>query len=391
MSDGVESKAAPEKGAAAERLVSLDTLRGFDMFWITGGEGIVHALAALTGWTAALWCSGQLRHVRWEGFHAYDLIFPLFLFLSGVTMPLTITRRLDQGTAKSKIFWRIFRRMLLLVVLGLIYNGFLRFKFDGQRYYSVLGLIGIAYFQAALVVMFFGWRVQLGWCVAVLVGYFLAMRFIPVPDFDPTFLENKGGNLAAYLDRTIFYSLPDLLHLPRGNLYGRVFDPEGLMGTIPASGLALLGALAGRLLVTKALSEYKKVLLLGAAGLLCLILGYVWGLWFPMIKALWTSSFILFAGGWSFLLLAAFYLVIDVWKIRFWTLPFVVLGMNSITIYMIAHKRLIDFDHLANFFFGGLFKSMGQDLQSLLLGIAIVVIEFFFLYFLYRKKIFLRV
>ena len=391
MSDVAESKAVAGKEAGTGRLVSLDALRGFDMFWITGGEGIVHTLAALTSIAAIKACSDQLHHVKWEGFHFYDLIFPLFLFLSGVTMPLTITRRLEQGTAKSKIFWRVFRRMLLLVFLGMVYNGFLNFNLNGQRYLSVLGLIGVAYFQAALVVMFFTWRGQLAWCVAVLVGYFAVMKFIPVPNFDPTFLEDHGGNLAAFLDRKFFYDLPDWLSLPPGRLYGKVFDPEGLLSMIPASGTALLGALAGRVLVDKSFSEYKKVAMLAAAGLFCLVFGYAWSFSFPIIKALWSSSFVLFAGGWSLLLLALFYLVIDVWKVRFWTLPFVVIGMNSITIYLINHLNWIDFDHLARFFFRGAFKSLGQDVQTLLFGIVVVVIEFFFLLLLYRKKIFLRV
>jgi len=370
--------------AKTDRLASLDALRGFDMFWIAGGEGIVHSLAELTGWGVAIWASTQLRHVAWDGFVFYDMIFPLFLFIAGVAMPFSLTRRAEQGEDKKKLMLHVVRRGLILVVLGVIYNnGLFQMSFAETRFPSVLGRIGLAYMFAGLIVLNTRLRGQVMWFVGLLVGYWAAMKLIPVPGFGAGQLT-MDGSLAGYVDRMV---------LP-GRLYRGVHDPEGLLSTIPAISTALLGVFAGTLLRrdlsdVPGMTRQRKALILAAAGVAGLLLGYIWGFAFPINKNLWSSSFVLFAGGWSLLLLALFYLVIDVWGYTKWAFFFVVIGMNSILIYMAG--SFIDFAYTTNFFFEGLLSPIEGPAQRVLWWMGFVLVEWTFLYFLYRKKTFLRI
>src|SRR5882757_4516549 len=185
-----------------DRLVSLDALRGFDMFWIMGGESIVKAAAALTGWSWLVWLSGQLEHPDWDGFALYDLIFPLFLFIAGVAMPLSFEKRLGRGDSKLSLYRHVVTRSLVLVFLGTIYNGLLKFNWPDTRLPSVLGRIGLAYMFAALIVLNTSVRGQILWFVGLLVGYWAALKFIPVPEFGAGDLT-PGHTLADFIDRTL--------------------------------------------------------------------------------------------------------------------------------------------------------------------------------------------
>ncbi|MEZ4697197.1 MAG: DUF5009 domain-containing protein [Rhodothermales bacterium] len=363
------------------RLHSLDALRGFDMFWIIGGEGIFHSLAALTGWPVAVWASTQLEHVAWNGFVFYDMIFPLFLFIAGVAVPFSVGKRLDRGESRSSIMWHVVRRGLLLVLLGIIYNnGLFRVPFESMRFPSVLGRIGLAYMFAALIFINTKLRTQVIWFFGLLLGYWAALLLIPVPGFGAGNLTTEGS-LVAYVDRML---------LP-GRLYLGVHDPEGLLSTIPAIGTALLGIFAGHLLRsdTSRILPARKALYLAVAGAALLIIGKTWGLVFPINKNLWTSSFTLYAGGWSLLLLALFYAVIDVRGWKSWAFFFIVIGMNSITIYMAAH--IINFSFTTDFFLKGLLAPLNHDLARMIWWAGFVMVEWFFLYFLYRKRVFLRI
>jgi len=363
------------------RLLSLDALRGFDMFWIIGGEGIAHSLANLTGWGVAIWASNQLHHVEWDGFVFYDMIFPLFLFIAGVAMPFSLTKRLERGEDHKKLMLHVVRRGLILVVLGVIYNnGLFKASFSDTRFPSVLGRIGLAYMFAALIVLNTKLRGQLMWFVGLLLGYWAAMKLIPVPGFGAGQLT-IDGSLAGYVDRM----------LVPGRLYLGVHDPEGLLSTIPAISTALLGVFAGTLLRRDlpGVTREKKAFLLAGAGLACLLFGYLWGFAFPINKNLWSSSFVLFAGGWSLLLLALFYLVIDVWGYTRWAFFFVVIGMNSILIYMAG--RFIDFAYTTDFFLKGLLSRLDGDGGRVIWWVGFVLVEWAFLYFLYRKRVFLRI
>jgi predicted acyltransferase len=371
----------PEKlatpSSADRRLVSLDALRGFDMFWIMGGENIAHAAAKLTSWAWLVWLSAQLEHPKWHGFKFYDLIFPLFLFMAGVAMPFSFEKRITRGDSRGQLYRHVIVRGLTLVLLGMIYNGLLQFDWQNMRYPSVLGRIGLAYLFAGLIVLNTGVRGQLVWIVGLLVGYWAALRFIPVPGFGAHDLS-PGHTLTDYIDRLL---------IP-GVLYQGDRDPEGLLATVPAIGTCLAGAVTGRLLKADSLTGYAKTWIMVAAGAACLGLAYLWNFEFPINKNLWTSSFVLLCAGWSLLFLASFYLVIDVWRHRAWAFFFVVIGVNSIFIYLA--ERFIDFAHTRDFFFGGVLRHSGAY-QPLLAATLLVLVAWLLLLFLYKKRVFLRV
>lgn len=364
----------------SNRLLSLDALRGFDMFWIIGGGAFFLNLQEATGWKWLEGIAGQLHHVPWDGFKAWDLIFPLFMFISGVAIPFAILGKLKKGIPKSTLIRKIIQRGLTLVVLGFVYNGIFKLQFGepGFRFASVLGQIGLAYLFAGLIVILTrDFRFRLIWLGGILLGYAIIQNFIPVPGYGAGNLTPEGS-INGYIDQLL---------LP-GRLYGGTFDPEGLLCIISAAGITLMGALAGEVLRNRAWGEYKKILILAIAGAGGIILALILKPFYPVIKSAWTTTFNLLAGGISFLLLALFYMVIDVWKWRRWAFFFQVIGLNSITIYL--GNRIIDFYHTSGFFFGGLSRIAGEYEQFVIVT-GVILFEWLFLYFLYRKKIFLRV
>ncbi|TSA32612.1 MAG: DUF5009 domain-containing protein [Porphyromonadaceae bacterium] len=366
----------------SERLHSLDALRGFDMLWIIGGGELAVALAKATNWRWLNWFAEQQEHVPWNGFHFEDLIFPLFMFISGVAISYAILGKIHTGNSKSKTAWKIVRRGLTLVVLGIIYNGFLQLRFvDGGevRLASVLGQIGLGYLFAALIVLYTRhYSFRLMWLGGILLGYAIIQNFIPVPGIGAGVLTPEGC-INGYIDR---------MFLP-GHLYRDIFDPEGLLCIVSAAGITLMGALAGEVLRSKVWTEYRKLLILSGTGVAFIILALLLMPVYPVIKAAWTTTFNLLAGGISLLLLSLFYLVIDVWHYRKWTFFFTVIGMNSITIYL--GSSIIDFEHISEFFTGGLSRISGEAWGSVILFIGLLAAEWLFLLFLYRRKIFLRV
>jgi predicted acyltransferase len=358
----------------APRLQSLDALRGFDMFWIIGGSAVVAGWAELTGWPWLHWVANQCEHVEWHGFKFWDLIFPLFLFIAGVAMPFSLTRRVERGDGKLALHLHVVRRGLVLVLLGVVYNGLLRFDFEHLRYASVLGRIGLGYLFCGLIVLNTKPRGQVLWAVAILVGYWLALTRIPVPGFGAGVLE-PGATLPDFIDRTF---------LP-GRLHREVRDPEGLLSTVPAVATALIGALAGHWLRRPGNPAGRRVGLLFAAGLACLALGGLWHRSFPINKNLWTSSFVLWTAGWSLQLLALFHLVIDVWGLRRWAFFFVVIGMNPITIYML--QRFIDFDAIGE----EAFAQAPAKARASLIAMGGLCLRWVLLLVLHKQRIYLRV
>ena len=361
----------------SERVLSIDALRGFDMFWIIGGGEIARHLLESDDpqrWTNRL--AEQFEHVRWEGFRFYDLIFPLFIFLVGCVLPYSLRK---YAASPRLVYGRIAKRGLLLVLLGFLVNGALQFDFANMRYAHVLQRIGIAYAIAAILYLNSSWRGQVVATAIILLGYWAVFEFIPAPggvagDY------SMEGNLAGYLDRT--YMPGRILDQYYG--YG---DNEGFLSTVPAIATALLGVLAGTFLQSS-VPPWRKVGGLAIAGLACLVAGNFWGLWFPVIKNLWTSSFVLVAGGWSLLLLSLFYAVVDVLGFHRSAFFWVVIGTNAITIYV--GQRIVDFGDISQFFFGGLARMTGSS-SALVLAVGIIVVKWLVLYFLFRHKIFLRV
>jgi predicted acyltransferase len=361
--------------SASRRVVSIDALRGFDMFWIMGGDAFFIALLGLVSRPWASKLAEQLEHVDWQGFHFYDLIFPLFLFVVGCAIPYSLEK---YRSHPSQVFWRIARRTLLLVLMGLIYNRIQDFQWESLRWMGVLQRIGICYGVAALLYVNVHWRWLVVIFAAILLGYWGILIWVPVPggaagDLSP------AGNLAGYLDRTL---LPGKI-LEKYYGYG---DNEGLLSTIPAIATALLGVFAG-IWLKSGVNEWLKVLGLAAAGGICLGTGVAWGEVFPVVKNLWTSSFVLVSGGWSLLLLAVFYLIIDVIGWRSWAWIWVVIGANAITIYMVQH--LIDFEELSRYFLSGIAGWSGQYQNLVILG-GVLALKWALLIFLVRNKIFLR-
>lgn len=357
------------------RVMSIDALRGFDMFWIIGGGTVFESLADVWKHPATQAIQEQLSHVEWEGFHFEDLIYPLFLFIMGIVLPFSISRRLAQSHNRSKIYLHILKRTVVLILLGLILNGLLRFNWPQMRWPGVLQRIGLCYFFAAILVVHTKWRTQAIVAAAILLLYWAVMMLIPAPGFGRGVLTAEGC-LSSYIDQQL---------IP-GELYYGYGDNEGLISTLPAVCTVLLGVLAGHWLRSDRSGGYK-VTGLTVAGLVCLIAGYVWGLFFPIIKIIWTSSYVLYSGGWSLLLLALFYWVIDVKAYKRWAFFFVIIGMNPITIYFLSD--LIDFGGIAGFFLSGLAQYAGQA-SPLILPAGAVITEWLFLWFLYRHKIFFK-
>jgi len=375
------------------RLLSLDALRGFDMFWIMSGEGVVHTLAKATGWPVLLWMSGQLHHTVWNGITFYDMIFPLFLFIAGVSMPYSMHNKMVKANVtepgllppveKRKIYLSMLRRTLILIFLGMVVNGLFKWNgYEQTRFASVLGRIGLAWFFAGLIYLNFNFKQQLIWFGALLLGYWAAMMLIPVPGYGAGVLT-MNGSLESYIDRLL---------LP-GRLHDKVHDPEGIFSTIPAIGTAMLGIFTGQFLKLDSAKwpMWKKGVAMFIAGLILIGVGSLWGLTFPINKRLWTSSFVLFVGGWSLLFLSVFYMIIDVAGYRKWAFPFVLIGVNSILIYMAAEAGIIDFHYTANYLFGGLIQYVSQTWQAVCMAVAIVITQLALLYFLYRNKIFLKI
>jgi predicted acyltransferase len=358
------------------RIVSVDALRGFDMFWIAGGGPVVVGLLKLLKDPVPGWLDRHFEHVEWEGFVAWDLIMPLFLFIVGVAMPLSLGRRLGLGEPRSRIYAKALRRAVLLWILGMISQGnLLDFRLETLRLYSnTLQAIAAGYLIATIALVELSVMKQALAAGVLLVVYWLLMVMVPVPGQGAGVLT-PDGNLAIWIDRTL------LGHFQDGTHYTWILSSLGFGATV------LIGVLAGHLLRSRS-SGRNKVLALVAAGLGCLLAGWLWSLAFPIIKHLWTSSMVLWAAGWSLLLLAMFYGVIDVLGFKRWAFPFRVIGANAIVAYMAP--GLFNIGGISHHLFGGLSKHAGSA-GDLLVAAGSVAILWCGLYYLFRKRTFVRV
>jgi predicted acyltransferase len=360
-----------------ERLQSLDALRGFTMFWIIGGGALIHSLAQATDWQIFNWFSNQLNHVEWNGFHFLDLIFPLFMFVSGVAIPFSLGRKLKQGVTRKKLLAKVAKRAIILVLFGIIYNNKVSFDFANLRYASVLGQIGVAYFIAALIYLYSNPRGQLIWVVAILGGIWALMALVPVPGFGAGVLTPEG-NLSGYIDRLL---------LP-GATYREYYDPQGVLLMISAASITLMGAITGELLLNEKYSAKRKTSIMAISGVILVGLSIVWNIWYPINKEIWSSSFDVLTIGLSLLAVSLFYFVIDVKGYSKWSFPLVWIGMNPITIYMAY--RMINFKYSSEFILSGVMSVTG-GFSEVILILGVLGLEFILLYFLYKRRIFLRV
>lgn len=349
------------------------------MLWITGAAALVRRAAEWqeTPWLQA-WAK-QLSHVDWDGLRAYDLIFPLFMLLSGIAIPFSFDGRLERGVGKSSLFLKILFRVVVLVSLGMIYNGLLSSQPGPPRLASVLGQIGIAWGIAASAHLIFptiNQRIVL--TAGVITTITILHLWVPVPGFGARDLTQTGA-MNAWLDRQF---------LP-GSLYGLTFDPEGLLCIFSACSLTLAGSTVGSVLRRSTSYTWTQCAIFAATGAALIGLGTIWWkLGYLPIKALWSGTFDLLAIGISMMIFAVFFGIIDVARLRSWSFPLRVIGMNSLTIYLLI--LFVDFSKPAELLSGRI-AVWGGSAGPVILAAAVLIIEWLVLWFLYRKRIFLRV
>ena len=360
------------------RLMSLDALRGFDMLFIMGGGPLVLALCKAFGCPDSAFAE-QFYHVPWEGLRFEDTIFPLFLFIAGVSFPFSMSKRLANGSTRASLCWHSVRRGLTLILFGLITNGLLKLDFAHLRFYGVLQFIGFTWMVASILYVWLGAKARAAIAVVLLLGSWLLFRFVGAPDFPDALPFTPEGNLGCWIDRTVFGS---------AHIYKKLFDPEGAAGFLPGIVTPMLGMFAGDLLKSS-LSGAKKTLVLLASAAVLVLAGLLMAVSMPIVKALWNSSFVLVAGGYSAAMLALFYWIVDVRGWTGWTLFFKVIGMNSITIYMA--QRIVNFGSIRSYFFGGLAGLFPPVWGEVVLALGYIAVCWLFLYFLYRKNVFLKV
>ena len=374
----------PSTSGVQTRLISLDVLRGITIAFMilvnnNGDERY------------AYW---PLKHALWNGWTPTDLVFPTFLFVAGLSLVFSFESRLAKGASKVSLFLHALRRSIILFALGLVVNGFPFFHWQTLRIYGVLQRFAVCLLiVSALHLWKRGAKSKIVVLIAALIGYWIIMRWIPVPGYGlPTRdipLLDKDANWVAYIDRHIF----------PGRLYEGTRDPEGLLSNLPALGTALLGMLAALWLRTKR-SNYAKFLGLLGGAIAGLLLGKIWGHSFPINKKLWTSSYVLFASGWSLLGLSICYWLIEIkqWK-RGWTFPWLVFGSNAIAAYVFSEllSPLVGdvlFGHrsLGSIIYAHVFAHVpDRALGSLLYSVCYVAVCFIPVLILYRKKIFIKI
>lgn len=383
-----QSDATVLRASAHHRVASVDVLRGFTIFWILGGDAIAWSLKEMSAREGGIlskvgnFVGTQLLHVGWEGFRFYDFIFPLLVFVTGVSIVLSLSGPLQREGKRGPAL-RIARRALLLYALGLIYYGGASHSWPDIRLLGVLQRIALCYLAASLLFMTFRWRGLALVCGSILVGYWALMTFVPTPGIGAgSFAPN--ANLAWWVDA----------HFLPGRLWDGTQDPEGLLSTIPAIATCLLGVLAGLLLMSESITPRQKSFWLVGAGAAMVVAGHIWGLQFPIIKYLWTSSFVLVAGGYSLALLGVAHQVADVWGQAKWAAVFIWIGANAIALYM--GNNLVDYNLLAQRLVGGDIAAFvdrhavtgaGHFLAALVgLTLAVAIARF-----LYSRRIFIRV
>lgn len=365
--------------ASPQRLVSLDALRGFDMILIVGAEEIVNGVKRASTGPTAKFLVAQFTHKDWEGFGFYDLIFPLFVFLAGVSLVFSLDKALERGGPGAAV-GRLSRRALLLYLLGVFYYGGIANGWGQIRWVGVLQRIAISYFCAALLYLACGrrWKPILISTGAILVTYWAILTFVPTPGRSSVSFA-EGENIANYVDSR---------YLP-GKRWDGEWDPEGLLSSLPAVASCTIGLLAGLFLRTPSVSPERKAVWMAVCGGALVVAGFGWGEQLPVIKKLWTSSYVLVAGGYSLLLLSGFYLVIDVWGMRRGIGPLLWVGANALTIYMA--QNMVDFLGLAKRLAGGEIAERIEPWGEALIATVAMLMLLGLARFLYRRGIFLRV
>ncbi len=369
---------------SSTRLVSLDVFRGLTI----AGMVLVNNPGS---WSNIYW---PLEHAEWNGWTPTDLIFPFFVFIVGVAIPLAFARRVAAGGSKRDLYLKIIRRTLIIFALGMFLAGFPYFRLGTIRIPGVLQRLAVCYFFASLIYLKTRPRTQVLIILGLLVGYCLLMTNSAAPGF-PRGDLSREGSLASFVDRTVFG--------PHIWSQGKVYDPEGILSTIPATCTALFGVLTGQWLRSDK-PPYEKTAGLFFAGMCCIVIGWAWNPFFPINKALWTSSYVFFTGGMALQLLAFCYWLIDIKNVRAWTRPFVVFGVNAIVLFVGTGvmARLLGLikvtggdgtrTSLQGWIYQHLFLSWAQPINaSLAFAIAFVLVWLGLMWILYWRRIVIKI
>jgi predicted acyltransferase len=378
----MDTLSAEKSRTASDRMVSLDVFRGITI----AGMILVNNPGT---WSAI---HSPLGHAEWHGLTPTDLVFPFFLFIVGVSITLALGRRAESGGPKRDLYLKISRRTLIIFALGLVLAGFPRYELSTIRIPGVLQRIAVCYFIASVIFLNTKWRTQAVIAAALLLVYWALMVLIPSPGFSGGDLSMEG-NLAAYVDRTL---------LGR-HTWKPLYDPEGILTTVPAVVTTLGGVLIGHWLRSR-YSQLDKVAGMFVAGAVCMVVGWAWGFWFPINKALWTSSYVLLTAGLALQFLAVCFWLVDIKGMRRWATPFLVLGSNALIIYFLSEL----FSHiislvsvtradgsavdLKTLIYENAFASWASPINaSVLFAICIVLLWLGVAALLYRKRIFIKV
>ncbi|MGV3510211.1 MAG: acyltransferase family protein [Sphingobacteriaceae bacterium] len=374
------------------RLLSLDVFRGLTVAAMIlvnnpGDWGNIYS---------------PFKHAEWHGCTPTDLIFPFFLFIVGVSIVFALSTKKAKGVSGKEIIISIIKRSAILFLLGIILALFPNVFIDplktisGLRIPGVLQRIALVFLVSAIIFYKTDIKTQIILFVILLLGYWALMTLVPVPGVGAPNLE-KETNLGAWLDRNILTEA----HLWKS---AKTWDPEGILSTLPAIATGLSGIFTGIWLRRKDVQPNKKVIMMVVAGILSVVLGYIWNMWFPLNKALWTSSFVLYTSGLAIIILAIFYWLIDILEYKWFTLPFVVYGVNAITVFFMSGiiAKLMSFIKvngadgtevsLKTFLYKSYFVPNFSPLNaSLAWALSFVFFWFLILLWMYRRKIFIKV
>lgn len=367
----------PLQQTASSRLISLDAFRGFTI--------IAMIIVNTPGSRQHVY--SPLLHAKWHGVTPADLIFPFFLYIVGVSIALSYAKQIEKGVAIKEMSGKILKRGAIIFALGVFLHLFPYFDIsEGIRWAGVLQRIAVVFVICAFMYLFTSHRLWISFSVSVLLLYWIALVFVPVPGVGAGILE-PGQNFTNWIDEIL---------LP-GKRWEGTWDPEGLLSTLPAIVTSIMGMLGGRYLYMHS-SDEKRVIFLFFTGFSCFIAGVVWDWFFPMNKSLWTSSFVLYTGGLASMSLAFFYQLIDVFKYKKWAQIGLIFGANAITAYVLAgiFGRLVSISIGEASVRQNTFEPMAQftgnaELASLIWALAFGAICFAPVYWLYRKKIFIKV
>src|SRR6476660_6185530 len=355
--------------ATPNRLLSLDVFRGITIaaMVLVNNPGT---------WSSIYW---PLEHAEWSGWTPTDLVFPFFLFIVGVSITLAFARRVQAGAVQRSLYLKVIRRAAIIFAVGFLLNLFPRFDFTTVRIPGVLQRIAVCYLIASLIFLRTKVRTQFVIALALLVVYWLLMTRVAAPGFTAGDLS-KEGSLASYIDRLVFGT-----HVWR---QAKVYDPEGLLSTLPAIATTLFGVLTGHWLRSER-TRWDKVVGMFVAGAVCLVLGWAWNPFFPINKALWTSSYVLFTAGLALQLLALCYWLIDIKGYRRWAWPFEVFGVNALALFVGSGLmvKLMGLFKVQGWIFRNLFLSWAAPINaSLAYAIAFILLWLFWMWLLYRKR-----